>query len=151
MMMECQSLMLSQEIEMLNFDNYRLGHRIVDDQHEGLFHQLRTLLTLCYDQGSNLRELLITDVLKALATYAEIHFATEELMMEEHGYPEEETTLHKNAHRLFTERYGRLVDGANSRVDVQSLAKYLVGWLEVHISVDDRHLVEFIKAKEQSC
>ena len=85
-------------------------------------------------------------VLKVLVDHAYAHFAREEALLEEHGYPQLER--HREEHRLLEgqlgelyEEYTRTPDPEISR-EIMELLNY---WLVEHILKVDMHYKQFLQ------
>ena len=133
-------------------DTLDTGIEVIDDQHRrivGMINQLHQAQT----GGS---QLLVGDVIDELVDYTLSHFAFEEELMEEAGYPF--CAAHKRVHEVFTRRVSeyRLRFQAGEDV-VDELKSMLARWLFNHIRNDDkayadsvkRHLNHFVREHQQ--
>jgi len=89
---------------------------------------------------------LVEATLGTLERYSEVHFATEELMLEEASYPRLEQ--HRRQHRQFIEQLqsfrGQLGDGGAGLG--HGMAQFLGSWLVNHIMVSDKAYVAFLRS-----
>lgn len=118
-------------------DDLLTGIDLIDRQHQELFRRLNMFLDAC-DTGKARDELL--GLLRFLNDYISKHFADEERVQEELGFPfrEEHRKHHRAFIRDFTELKRRfLLDGATPAL-VGDLNRVCVGWLLDHISEKDR-------------
>jgi hemerythrin-like metal-binding protein len=125
-------------------DRYRLGHPEIDEQHAKLFRAVNQL----YDamRAGHAREEL-DRILNFLRIYTVKHFATEERFMVESGYPG------YGNHRVIHEKLAEQVHDLERRHQAGAVSlslevfNFLKDWLAVHISSEDRHLVEYLRTK----
>ena len=125
-------------------EDYSIGVKLFDDQHKRLFELVNEL-------GSSLafgkdRESLLT-VFDNLVGYVTKHFADEERLMIEHGYPEYDA--HKKEHNTMAETVlslrGEIVKG-NKTIATQSLP-ILINWIHNHMSGTDSRYTDFFHSK----
>jgi hemerythrin len=77
-------------------EKFSVGVRELDQQHQQLVKLLNILIST---QGTiNTRSETISDTLMAMTRYAQVHFKTEERLMEAYGYPglEEQKFQHRD-------------------------------------------------------
>ena len=122
-----------------------LGHPLIDSQHKHLLALAEAVVdpllnSKVHQPGAN--------ELQAMIDYAQEHFAMEEGLMRETGYPDE--AQHANHHAsLLTElrtycskvRYGQ-------HTNPVGLVSFLWNWLVLHIDGADRQLTVWIKSRE---
>jgi hemerythrin len=104
----------------------------------------------------SIRRFAVGEVIDELVDCTLSHFAFEEALMEEAGYPF--SAAHKRVHEVFTKRVAeyRLSFGADEDI-VDELRSMLSRWLFNHIRNDDkayadsvkRHLNQFVREHEQ--
>ncbi len=120
---------------------YSVGIPQIDDQHKELVALLNELFTAMH--AGKGREAL-GNVLQGLVKYAGYHFATEERLMQQHGYPE--YALHKEKHNKMTRKVLELKtqfdDGVIS-APVQ-ISNFLKNWLARHIMETDRKFGKYL-------
>lgn len=126
-------------------DTYRVNVANVDSQHQNLFRMASELhrAMLAGTVKSKLYQLLGN-----LVQYTLVHFAYEERLMEEAGYPG--LVAHKAEHEDLTRRVrefqkdfeeGRIATGI-------TLLQFLKEWLQKHIMESDHKYGTYLKAKE---
>lgn len=124
--------------------NLETGHGEIDDQHRELFRRFDALLDAC-SQGKGNDEVMT--MLGFLGDYVRTHFALEEKLLLQHGFPG--YAAHKEQHDGLIRDLEKLVsdmnaDGATTALVIQT-NKTLVDWLVQHISVTDRELGNFLR------
>lgn len=118
-----------------------IGEASVDAEHRGLA-DLVNELHAAMQRGHGRR--VLASVIERLQRYAEQHFANEERIMRETGFPGIEA--HVAEHRRFTEQVRHYAEDLGSTrphlvIEVQS---YLHRWLLDHIRRSDRELIPYI-------
>ena len=124
---------------------YSTGIQIIDDQHQELFHIVEDLRRMT---ASGVDRILVEALLERLVLCAERHFATEESIMREEGYPDLMTHVAEHVSMIFD--LNNLL--AKSRGSHQSLVLFVTtfmdGWLRHHISDGDFGFVTYLKSKK---
>jgi hemerythrin len=126
-------------------ENFSVGVRELDQQHQLLIKLLNRLIAT---QGTiNTRSETISDVLLAMTRYAQVHFKTEERLMEAYGYPGLEEQ--KKKHRDFRKTTVGFSTATTFGIDQvpEDLLTYLTNWLVHHILEDDMAYRSFFKEK----
>ena len=128
------------------------GIDIIDSQHQRIVEMINHL-HVAEKSGSRAA---ITEVIDEMVDYTLSHFAFEEELMEEAGYPF--SAAHKRVHEVFTKRVSeyRLRFEAGEDI-VDDLRSMLSRWLFNHIRNDDkayadsvkRHLNHFVREHQQ--
>lgn len=120
-------------------DEYSLGLPAIDLQHRRIFD---CILRIAHDATNDDRLRAETEILKLLGLLQQ-HFALEESMMRKLHYPdldqhiEEHRQFHSDVHHLA--QTSLLRKGGVPR----EAMKIAHDWLTEHLSVSDRHYVEF--------
>lgn len=119
-----------------------IGVPAVDDQHRELFRQVNLVLAALGDE----RGAEVGRALEFLGRYAIEHFAAEERLMRECGYPELEP--HRREHVEFVQSFQEvcrsyLAEGARPPVVVR-LNVWLCSWLRRHVGQTDRALGRYL-------
>jgi hemerythrin len=126
-------------------ETYRLGVRQIDDDHEKLFGLMSAAADAVW-RRSPIRS--ITSKLDAVLEHAQTHFATEEQLMANSAYGQQER--HKQEHWLLLEQIlevkGRYAAG---EIEAIEMCTYLVDWLIDHIAKSDRPLAAHLQAHAQ--
>jgi len=127
-------------------DDLTVGIEEIDSQHRALFQQLEKLLDACVSGRE--REEVVT-MLDFLDRYVVTHFATEEGLQREHGYPGYDS--HRAEHALFLRRLHcfreELAASPPSRDFVLRVNQTLIDWLTLHILGVDKDAGEFLLKK----
>jgi hemerythrin len=117
------------------------GINIIDKQHRRIVDYINTL----YDASQSSDRSEAGAILAELVDYTMTHFAFEEGLMEEGGYPY--LKAHRRVHQLFTKKVGEYVGRAKAGEDITAeLLDMLKRWLLSHIKNDDADYVESAKS-----
>ncbi|MCB1614700.1 MAG: bacteriohemerythrin [Pseudomonadales bacterium] len=117
-----------------------IGIPVIDSQHKRIVEYINQLEHA--RQARSAQEVM--DVLDELVDYTLSHFAFEESLMEEAGYPY--LNAHKKVHQLFTRRVSGFMQRAKAGEDVTNeLLHVLKAWLINHIKHDDRDYSEAVR------
>ena len=124
-----------------------LGHPLIDEQHKRLFSLSEAVAqTLADAEARRPAE----EALRALIDFVRVHFATEDGLMREAGFPD--ASEHASAHGLLLaelDEYCRKVqEGENPGLTVTGLVAYLWHWLIMHINAADRELVVWLRSRK---
>jgi len=132
-------------------DDLNTGIEPIDHQHMRIVDMINRLSAI----HKNARRETISDVIDELVDYTLSHFAFEEELMEEAGYPF--CTAHKRVHEVFTRRVVEYRMRFRAGEDVVEDLRNLLGrWLFNHIRGDDQayapqvrqHLNRFVREHE---
>jgi hemerythrin-like metal-binding protein/PAS domain S-box-containing protein/putative nucleotidyltransferase with HDIG domain len=116
-------------------EKFSVGVRELDQQHQQLIKLLNRLIAT---QGTiTTHSETISDVLLAMTRYAQVHFKTEERLMEAYGYPglEEQKMQHRDFRKKTVGFSTATTFGINQVPE--DLLTYLTNWLIHHILEDD--------------
>ena len=114
---------------------------VIDSQHKRIVDYINKVEVAHKHHSHN--ELM--DVLDELVDYTLSHFAFEETLMEEAGYPF--LKAHQKVHALFTRRVNGYYQQAKAGADVtDELMHTLKAWLINHIKHDDLDYGDMVKA-----
>ena len=118
----------------------------IDDQHKKFLEHINVLnvLNKALDNEGDKKK-VISDVLKELLEYADLHFKTEEDYFDKFNYLE--SISHKYDHKDF---YQRILGFTNLyKYDWvtmnDEMIKFLLEWFMTHILIEDRKYVECFK------
>ncbi|NEV61224.1 bacteriohemerythrin [Thiorhodococcus minor] len=114
-------------------DSLSVGIDVIDGQHRRIVDYINELdaARASRDQDK------ITEILMGLVDYTRTHFAFEEDMMQQAGYPL--SASHKRVHDAFTAHIDKYAAQHDAGQDVsRKLASELQIWLTNHIKNDDR-------------
>lgn len=123
-------------------DSDNLGIAGIDDQHQLLVGMVNELAG-AMEEGES-REIL-SRTLTGLAAYTVYHFATEEKLFNQHGYPE--AVQHEEEHRGFIEKlngFKSVFEAEGHPVPHENLSS-LADWLVEHIRESDRRYATFLE------
>ena len=133
-------------------DDMDTGIDIIDGQHRRIVEMINHL----HITQKSMERFAVGEVIDELVDYTLSHFAFEEELMEEAGYPF--SAAHKRVHEVFTKRVSeyRLRFEAGEDI-VDDLRSMLSRWLFNHIRNDDkayadsvkRHLNHFVREHQQ--
>lgn len=121
-----------------------IGVAEVDEQHEALFEVAGRL-----DAAARVRKPVdhLEESFAFLAEYALDHFAAEERVMREIGYPQ--LAQHMQEHALLKRQLASLVpqwssEGASPAV-LMALRGFLEHWLAEHVTTSDKRIGDFVR------
>lgn len=121
-------------------DNLDTGIDIIDGQHRRIVDMINQLHAAQMGHSNA----VVGDVIDELVDYTLSHFAFEEELMEEAGYPF--SAAHKRVHEIFTKRVGEYQLRFRAGEDVADELKSLLSrWLFNHIRSDDKAYAESVK------
>ena len=115
-----------------------------DDQHKKLVDMLNQLFdAMKTGKGSQ----VLGDILKQLIAYTQTHFAAEERLMKQYGYPDFEA--HKKEHNTLVVQVLDLQKQfqEGKAVLTQNVMTFLRDWLSKHIQGDDKKYGIFFNGK----
>ena len=129
---------------------YLTGIAVLDEQHKQLFRLTDQAQTLLKDQNMLYKFDELKDILKGIREYTLSHFAEEETYMKSAAYPklEEHLALHRQFMEDLThidEEAARVSLGTQDSI-LAELMNYLTEWLQRHIMLIDKAMVEEIEA-----
>lgn len=124
--------------------NLELGIDIIDKQHKKLV-ELLNQLALHLSSGTNQLELEL--LIKDLTAYANYHFKTEEAIWEKYFKDDILVNDHHKEHSKFIDKILEIYNSKKSYENIiESILKYLITWLALHILDSDRKLSLIIHA-----
>jgi hemerythrin len=126
-------------------ERFSVGVKELDQQHQQLIKLLNILIST---RGTiSPHSETVSDTLMAMTRYAQMHFKTEERLMETYGYPGLEEQ--KKQHRDFRKSTVDFSTAAYYGIDQvpEALLEYLVNWWVYHILEDDMAYRSFFKDK----
>ena len=121
-------------------DSLNTGVDLLDRQHKDLLATVAELRRLG-GRGSLLKSAQIMD---ALRVYVTVHFATEEDLMRQYGYPDLEAHIHE--HRNFVSRLDALMQENIRHDNTGQLVEFFEHWLENHLCHADMKYVPYLAA-----
>lgn len=118
-------------------DEYKIGNKLIDGQHEHLFCLANALL-----EANNLEELV--EALISLYKHTQEHFAAEESLMRQYNYPN--TTNHILIRNNLLVRLNKVSESVKSGlVERKEITNLMVDWSLKHIPTEDLDLINYIK------
>ena len=123
-------------------DSYNLGIAGIDDQHQLLVGMVDELAG-AMEEGESSD--VLSRTLTGLAAYTVYHFATEEKLFNQHGYPE--AVEHEEEHRGFLEKLNGFkgeFEAGGFTVPRETLTT-LSDWLIGHIRESDKKYAMFLE------
>lgn len=121
-------------------DDFLTGVKDCDLQHRKIFNMINAL----YDGiRFNIEKKTLRNSLETLRRYIELHFRTEEEILERYGYPE--TEAHIAEHKRFTENFGKLLNQED--VNFLEVLKFLKNWWISHLLNQDRRYGWYLREK----
>lgn len=133
-------------------ERFVTGVTEIDEQHMILVHTLNEAAEkLSHDSSLELLEHITQDLL----SYALYHFETEEELMQQYGYVDEDgenANLHFAQHRGFSSKVVAVREDLKAGILIPAgdLIEFLNGWLVNHILNTDKKLGAFIAAKRRA-
>ncbi len=129
----------------LKWDKNLLIHvKEIDNQHKKLYELTNRLHEdLVAGQGDK----ILGEILKSLVDYVQLHFTTEEKLMEKHKYPL--IKQHKTAHKDFISKIQNYLIKYKNKTPLlaREILMYLKGWYEEHIIHTDKIFGTFLLEK----
>ena len=123
---------------------YKVNVSVLDQQHQQLFDSVNKLeRALRVGEGNA----AVDGILDRLMTYAGLHFAAEESLMERHEFPGLST--HRVQHETFRKKMMTLLErhrDAKQGVAVELLL-FLQTWLKGHVLKTDKQYSAFLNAR----
>ncbi|AEJ19143.1 bacteriohemerythrin [Gracilinema caldarium] len=129
-------------------ERYSVGIPLIDDQHQRLVQMANELYEGC-TQGEEAARAYFGSVIKKAVAYVKDHFATEERMLQEAGYPDYQN--HKKQHEAFIRTILEEVKAFQEgrKFVPNHFARYLRDWTLEHIAVSDQSYKEFMSGNKR--
>ncbi len=132
-------------METLRWDQaYSVNVIELDLQHERFF---RTVAELERALAMGSADAIINEILEKVVAHTIDHFATEEALMQEHGFPG--LAAHCFEHMVLSQKLTQFnLSSKAGRPDIPAaLLDFLQTWLREHILKSDKQYGEFLKAR----
>lgn len=125
-------------------DEYNVNIKEIDDQHRELVAMINELYGAMVKRRP---QETLGEILNKLSGYCDIHFSTEETLMQTHGYPYFQE--HKDIHNKVRAKVKELRDGFNSGKTSLTIevSMFLKDWLDKHIIGTDQKYAAFLRNK----
>lgn len=122
-------------------DDLNIGIDVIDQQHRRIIEMLNHL----HVAQASMQRAAVGEVIDEVVDYTLSHFAFEEELMEEAGYPF--CAAHKRVHEVFIKRVSEYRMRFQAGEDISDeLRTMLSRWLFNHIRGDDQAYAEQVKA-----
>lgn len=123
---------------------FATGYALVDQQHQHLFAMVGELQRAIVSKHGTQR---VLPTLLQLASYVGEHFATEEQMMQERGYPN--LDRHRGCHMDLTARTSAIIaDFRHGQHELSAaLSDFLSDWIRQHIFQEDMEMIQWIQGR----
>jgi hemerythrin len=129
--------------QTLKWDSkYELGNDRIDAEHR-IFLSLIVDFHNAAEQDTPKDNLL--RIFKEICKYAEFHFLSEENIMIDHRYPEQEHHINSHA-KLLAEANNKLYQLQSGSISADDAFNFLFNWLAFHTSSEDKKLVGYIES-----
>lgn len=127
-------------------ESLSVGVSEIDQQHQELFRRLNQLLEAC-NQGKGKES--VRELVNFLQEYVVEHFATEERLQKQHGFPgyAEHRAKHAEFMRAAGELKFTLEEQGPTLPFIIAVNKVVVDWLAQHISKMDKEFGRFLATK----
>lgn len=125
-------------------DSLSVGIEVIDEDHKKLLSLINNLQTaILYPTG----EAFERQALGELVDYTKYHFAREEKLMQDNGYPDFEP--HKEQHEKMIMEVSSYMDAyeKNREATIDDLTSFLKTWLINHIAGTDQNYSQFLRDK----
>ncbi len=123
--------------------DYSVGSKRIDDDHRGLFDVVNHYYDAVHKGEAHES---IEAILKLLEKYIREHFAHEERLMADIGYPK--LGEHKKLHAALIDAYHSTQFSYNlapDEFDADGFLEFLQTWLTTHILVEDHKFAPYVK------
>lgn len=126
-------------------ESYLIGHEQIDQQHKMLVETLSELLACLRGEETD-KVLVCKKTMDFLGSYANTHFAAEEMLQEAIGFPDRDR--HRQLHNTYREQVHALgLRLIRQNYDAESsgkLAEFLTQWWIYHISKEDKKMAAYL-------
>lgn len=122
-------------------ERYETGYPEIDADHRQLVDSINRLFE-AMDNGTPLE---VYGHLRVVHLYVTGHFAREEALIDQVGYPD--ALAHKAMHESFAARYVNFMD-RDPKVLLVKMSVFLHDWLHHHILVEDKKLFDFARSQK---
>lgn len=131
-------------------EHYRVGSDLIDNQHQELFKRVARFINVVQGDGPWEERLeQVRETLIFMQHYVIIHFADEEELQKEIGYPELER--HTRIHTDFqaeVQRFAQTVEREGfDEEKVQEFSAKVMTWLIMHVGKEDQKIGEFLRSQ----
>ena len=126
---------------------FEVGNNTVDRQHKSLCEMINNLILQC--ENGKAAETL-QDTLAFLVDYTVFHFASEEALQIESGYPgyEEHKQIHEDFKETVADLVQRFEENGSSEELVKDIRETVIEWLTNHMQNEDTKIGNYIRSKK---
>ncbi|NLL49526.1 MAG: hemerythrin family protein [Firmicutes bacterium] len=132
-------------------EHYRVGSELIDTQHQELFKRVAAFIQVVQSDGPWEQRLeKVEETLVFMQHYVLIHFADEEQLQQEIGYPgfEKHRQIHENF-KAEVQQFAKTVELEGfDEEKVQEFSAKVMTWLIMHVGREDQKIGEFLRSKE---
>ncbi|MDD5240847.1 MAG: bacteriohemerythrin [Sulfuricella sp.] len=128
-----------------NKDRHGVGIALIDDQHRQIIERVNQIAGAV---ATAVKKETLKEMLEDMLLFVCEHFAVEERLMAEHGYPDMES--HIQEHLKMYQQLNNLVKTVlrtTGRDKAALVSAYLSDWAERHILLADKELGGFLAAQ----
>jgi len=128
-------------------DEFSVGIPLIDQQHRKLVTMINAMIT---NSAAKVYSETVSDVLTEMTRYAQEHFATEEQLLSENGYPLLEN--HRQSHKEYRRKTVDLCTATTVGAEVvpQVMLNYLYNWWQEHILQEDMKYKSFFAERTET-
>jgi hemerythrin-like metal-binding protein len=124
-------------------DRFLTGEAIVDSEHRELVRLVNWVGDL---QAEGRVAEAATKLFDDLVSYAAVHFAHEEELMQATGVDDRHFALHRQIHQDFARQVIAMRDAGAEKADTDFILRFLTNWLAYHILGTDQAMARQVKA-----
>jgi len=124
-------------------ERYSVGFDLIDNQHKHLLDLTNMFYGWCR-RGEAITREHFAETLHATVDYVNVHFSTEERLMDKTNYPDK--AEHKEQHIFFAKK---IIEARNDFEEEKSgvavdFVHFLKDWILSHIAVCDKNFAEYL-------
>jgi len=125
-------------------DDLTTGNEAIDAQHKQLFKALNDLIDACFKGEGHAK---LDPTVQFLVDYTEKHFADEEKLMQQYGYPGylNHKKLHEAFDRTAVEIAEQLKKEGPTAAMVRKVNSSIGNWFTHHIKDEDKKVAAYIR------
>ena len=131
-------------------EHYRVGSDLIDTQHQELFKRVSKFIQVVQGDGPWEERLeQVKETLIFMQHYVIIHFADEEELQREIGYPElaKHTQIHEDFKAEIREFAQTVQREGFDEEKVQEFSAKVMTWLIMHVGREDQKIGEFLRSR----
>jgi len=125
-------------------DMYSVGVQVIDEQHKQLLKLTNDLYRACSEDEGDIIKDRFKITIQAAVEYVEVHFSTEEKLMERTAYPDIAAHIHE--HKTFVHQVLENVkDFENGKLYApNAFVRFLRDWILEHIALVDKKFGSYL-------